>query len=264
MDVFRGKRALVTGASSGIGAAMALQLAAAGCDLILVARRSGRLHEMALRCSEAGAAHGIECEVIAMDLLAHDAAHTLHRQLRELDLPVDILINNAGFGFQQPLLALPLNDHLRMIDLNVRTLTALTHLFAADMVGRGQGWILQVGSVAGYLPIPGMATYAATKAYVVSLGRALAEELRPQGVVVSTLAPGGTETEFSEVAGQRIEGYKKAALMSAERVARDGLHGLARGRVVVVPGMLYKSSVGGARLLPERWLTRLAGRVMKD
>jgi len=254
--MFSGKTALITGASSGIGAEMARQLAAAGCNLILVARRTERLNALAEELS------AVSVQVVTSDLSDPLAPQMLFDEVARRGLLVDILINNAGFGFQKPLLAMSLEDQLGMVDVNDRALLALTRLFAAPMAERGRGWILNVSSVAAWFPIPGMATYAASKAAVLHLSRALHEELKPFGVVVMALCPGGTRTEFSSLAREKMDPDLAKAMMPADRVAAAGLQGLMAKKVVVVPGALYKLMVAVTRFLPEAWVTRLAGSVM--
>ena len=254
--MFSGKTALITGASSGIGAEMARQLAAAGCNLILVARRTERLNALAEELST------VSVQVITLDLSDPLAPQMLFDEVARRGLLVDILINNAGFGFQKPLLAMSLEEQLGMVDVNDRALLALTRLFAASMAERGRGWILNVSSVSAWFPIPGMATYAASKAAVLHLSRALHEELKPFGVVVTALCPGGTRTEFSSLAREKMDPDLEKVMMPADRVAAAGLQGLMAGKAVVVPGALYKLMVAVTRFLPGVWITRLAGLVM--
>jgi short-subunit dehydrogenase len=251
--MFSGKTALITGASSGIGEQMARQLAAVGCNLILVARRTDRLDALA---GELGA---VTVDVITADLADPEAPEAVFAQTQAAGRQVDILINNAGFGFQKSLLAV---DQLGMVDVNVRSLLAMTQLFAVPMVQRGQGWVLNVSSVSAWFPIPGMATYAASKACVLHLSRALHEELKPAGVVVTALCPGGTRTEFSSIARDRMDPDLEKAMMPADVVAAAGLQALAKGKAVEVPGALYLMMVALVRVLPASWVTRLAGKVM--
>ena len=251
--MFSGKTALITGASSGIGEQMARQLAAVGCNLILVARRTDRLNALA---GELGA---VTVDVITADLADPEAPEAVFAQTQAAGRQVDILINNAGFGFQKPLLAV---DQLGMVDVNVRSLLAMTQLFAVPMVQRGQGWVLNVSSVSAWFPIPGMATYAASKACVLHLSRALHEELKPAGIVVTALCPGGTRTEFSSIARDRMDPDLEKAMMPADEVAAAGLKALGRGKAGVVPGILYRMMVALVRVLPASWVTRLAGKVM--
>ena len=254
--MFSGKTALITGASSGIGEQMARQLAAVGCNLILVARRTERLDSLA------GELASVTVDVITADLSDPQAAEAVYAQTQAAGRQVDILINNAGFGFQKPLLSLPVADQLGMVDVNVRSLLALTQRFAAPMAQRGQGWVLNVSSVSAWFPIPGMVTYAAIKACVLHLSRALHEELKPAGIVVTALCPGGTRTEFSSIARERMDPDLEKAMMPADVVAAAGLEALASGKAVVVPGALYRIMVSLVRVLPASWVTRLAGRVM--
>lgn len=254
--MFSGKTALITGASSGIGEQMARQLAAVGCHLILVARRTERLKVLARELAS------VTVDVITADLADPQAAEAVYAQTQAAGRQVDILINNAGFGFQKPLLSLPVADQLGMVDVNVRSLLALTQRFAAPMAQRGQGWVLNVSSVSAWFPIPGMATYAASKSFVLTLGRALHEEWKPAGITVTTLSPGGTRTEFSGKARGSLDPNLEKAMMPADVVASAGLRALVRGKPVVVPGWHYKALTALVRLLPMSTVVRLAGAVM--
>ena len=254
--MFSGKTALITGASSGIGEAMARQLAAAGCNLILVARRTAKLERLAQELDQ------VRVAVITADLAEPDCPQSIFDQVSRLGEPVHILINNAGFGFQRPMLNIPMAEQMGMVDVNVRSLLALTRLFAEPMAERGEGWILNVASVSAWFPIPGMATYAASKSFVQTLGRALHEEWKPAGITVTTLSPGGTRTEFSSKARDSLDPNLEKAMMPADTVAAAGLRALARGRAVAVPGWHYKLLTTLVRCLPMSAVVRLAGAVM--
>lgn len=249
MEQFSGKTALITGASSGIGTAIAEQLAEAGAHLILVARREERLQELAQTLKER---HGTETMVLPKDLSDPKAPQEIYDTLKAAGKNVEILVNNAGIGYQKEYLETSLEDHHRVIQVNLMAVNDLSYLFAKDMVAAGSGYILQVASFAGFVSIPNFATYAATKAYVLALGEALSAEVSDSGVVVTTVCPGGTSTEFFESSGQKIDGLRNLAMMSSESVARAGLRGLARDHRTVVPGLLYKLSVTGLRLVPRR------------
>lgn len=260
MHSFQGQTALVTGASSGIGDSFARQLAAQGVHLVLVARREDRLQALAAELSRD---YAIRAQVIAMDLSQPGAAADLHARVHALGLQIDLLLNNAGLGKHGEFLELPLETHTSMMKVNIDTLTELTWLFGKEMVARGKGNILLVSSIAGYLPVPQFATYAASKAYVLSFGKALYKEWKPHNVNVTVLCPGGTLTEFMEVAGQQIDGIRSLAMMSSDDVASAGLNAMQRNRNVVVPGWLYKVSMASLRLIPGRvqssigeWATR--------
>ncbi len=254
--MFSGKTALITGASSGIGEEMARQLAAMGCNLILVARRTERLDALAAQLA------AVSVGVITLDLALRDAPQMLFDEVQRRGSQVDILINNAGFGYQKSTLEMSLEEQLGMVDVNDRALLALIRLFAEPMAGRGEGWILNVSSVSAWFPIPGMAAYAASKAFVQTLSRALHEELKPSGITVTTLSPGGTRTEFSAKARGQMDPSLEKAMMPVEPVARAGLEGLARGKAVVVPGGMYRAMTWITRCLPDSVVVRLAGSVM--
>jgi short-subunit dehydrogenase len=253
--------ALVTGASSGIGSDLARELARDGHDLILVARRTSPMLELA----EELARHGAKSEVIAADLAAQGAAGALVDEVRARGLTVDVLVNNAGFGdaalFHQ---AEPAKIS-EMLRLNVVALTELTRLVVAEMVARGRGRVMLVASTAAFQPGPGMAVYCATKAYVLSLGEAVAYELRGTGVTVTTLCPGPTRTGFAAAANAESNAlFSKggAAVMSAAAVARDGYRALKRGATVVVPGVLNKIGAVSGRFAPRAVSLPLARAMM--
>jgi short-subunit dehydrogenase len=190
--------ALVTGASGGIGEAFARQLAAQGKDLILVARSEEKLHSLA---RELAAAHGVRTHVIVADLARHDSASALYAEIERLGLDVDLLINNAGYARAGAFAELALDEQADMIRLNVNTLVELSRLYLPAMRGRGWGGIINVASNAAFQPVPYLAVYAATKAFVLSFSEALAEEVARDGVSVMALCPGATATGFQERAG---------------------------------------------------------------
>lgn len=257
---FSGKTALITGASSGIGKAAAALLAESGANVILVARRADKLQEIA---ESLASKHKITATVIAKDLSEPNAAQQLYDEVQKQQLTVDVLVNNAGIGYQEEYLNTPLEDHHKVIQVNLIAVNDLSYLFAQDMVARGSGYILQVASFAGFISIPNFATYAASKAYVLALGEALADELGDKGVTVTTVCPGGTSTEFFEHSGQKIDGLRSLGMMTSEYVAKSGLRGLTRGHRTVVPGLLYKASVAGLRLIPRR-LQAIFGQMATD
>ena len=248
--------ALVTGASVGIGEQFARVLAERGHDLVLVARDRARLEALA---KELGTERGVQCEVIAADLTDSRQLATVEARVAS----VDVLVNNAGFGTTGRFHEIDLDAEDREIRLNVLALVRLTHAAASAMAGRGAGGILNVASVAAFQPGPGNATYAATKAYVLSFSEAVHEELRGSGVSVTCLCPGFTRTEFQRRAGfdeSQVPGFM---WQSADVVARAGLDGLARSRAVVVPGALNKAAATATRLAPHGITRRAASLVIR-
>jgi short-subunit dehydrogenase len=250
---------LITGASAGIGAALANVFAGHGHALVLAARRAPQLKALADAIEERGHARP---HVIVIDLGQTDAAARIEDELRERGLEVKFLVNNAGFGLLGAAVDLDRAQQLAMIDLNVRVLTELSLRFVAS-ISRHRGGILNVASVASFMPGPGMAVYHATKAYVLSFSEALHRELGGQGVRVTALCPGPVETEFMSRAGIPEGTFPNFLSRSAERVAQNGYDGLMRGRRVVVPGSANRVAAWLARLLPRRlvlWMLRAATR----
>jgi short-subunit dehydrogenase len=244
------QRAIVTGASSGIGAAMARQLAAWGCDVVMVARRKERLDALA---EELRQAHDVDVEVVALDLTGAGAPAELLESTNLDERPVDILVNNAGMGYYEPLANTSDETALQMLQLNVQALTALTHRFVRTARERARrSYVLNVSSMLGFAPCTNYAIYAATKAYIRSFSEAVAAELRGTPVTVTCLCPGGTESEFHDQAGQDKSTLFRWLSMSAERCARIGLKAMLRRRRHIVSGYLNKAYGFMTRLLPRR------------
>ncbi len=211
------RSALVTGASSGIGASCARLLAAAGTDLVVVARRAGRLEELAARLADE---HKVSVEVLAADLGRPDARAAVEERLADPGRPVELLVNNAGFGAAGSFASLPVESAQSQILLNVLALTRLAHAVLPEMLDRGHGGILNVSSMAGFVLSPGSATYAATKAFVTSFSESLHTEVRSRGVHVTALCPGFTRTEFHAANSVATAGVPGFAWLESDDVAR--------------------------------------------
>lgn len=251
--------ALITGASSGIGECFAKALAARGRNLILVARSRAKLESLA---HELRKAHAIEAEAIDIDLSGTSAAGRLVQLLHERDLQIDLLVNNAGFGGRREFWKLPLERQVEMIRLNVTALVELTYLLLPPMLEARRGSIINVSSTAGFQPVPYTAVYSATKAFVTSFSLALAEELRPYGVAVVTLCPGGTRTNFFEAGQYGIREFP-GGLQAPEKVVEAGLKALDRDGGLAVPRLLNKLSVFSQRFAPRSLVTKVAARIFR-
>jgi len=241
---------LITGASSGFGAEFARQYAAQGHSLVLVARRLDRLETLAEALRQQ---YGIDVVVEQVDLSDVAAVIQLHQRLRERGIAIDILINNAGHGLQGTFVDGTLDAALAMLQLDVVSLTAVTHVFAQDMRTRGRGKILLVASLLAYQGVEKFAVYAAAKAYVLRLGEALHRELKHEGVTVTTLSPGMSDTGFATAAQQVITPALRRMMMQPAPVVRAGIRALQAGRISVVPGWANKAAVIFTWATP-RWL----------
>jgi len=241
---------LITGASSGFGEEFARQYAGEGHPLVLVARRLDRLQRLA---EELRQQFSIEVVVEQVDLSDVAAVIQLHERLSERGIAIDILINNAGHGLHGTFLDAQLDTSLAMVQLDVASLTAVTHVFAQDMRTRGRGKILLVASMLAYLGVQKYAVYTAAKAYVLRLGDALHRELKPDGITVTTLCPGMSDTGFATVAHQKLTPALKQLMMQPAPVVRAGIRALQAGRISIVPGWANKATVLFIRATP-RWL----------
>ena len=241
---------LITGASSGFGEEFARQYAEHGHSLVLVARRLDRLQALAEALRRR---YRSDVVVEQVDLSDIAAVVELHRRLRERGIAVDILVNNAGHGLQGPFVENPLDAALAMVQLDVASLTAVTHVFAQDMRARRRGKILLVASLLAYQGVENFAVYAAAKAYVLRLGEALHRELKRDGVTVTVLSPGMSDTGFATAAQQNITPALKRLMMQPAPVVRAGIHALQAGRISVVPGWANKALVILTWATP-RWL----------
>ena len=248
------ERALITGASAGIGEQFARQLAARGVALSLVARRRERLTELADELD-------VDVEVLPADLTDPGDRELVERRLRADQRPIDLLVNNAGFGTYGPFASLDLERQTRMVELNTTALLRLSHAAVAGQLARGRGGIINVGSTAGFQPDPHAATYGATKSFVRSFTEALAEEVRSRGVRVMLLAPGFTATEFQDVADIEPGLLPRVAQMTAEPVVAHALRDFARGRTVCVPGAANTLMFLGADVVPSTVSRRVSGLV---
>jgi uncharacterized protein len=249
--------ALITGASAGLGVDFARELSAKGRRLVLVARRKDRIDALA---KELGNSRAVEA-----DLSLPGASDRLMADLADHGEHVDLLVNNAGFGLAGRFAQLDPKRQRQMIDLNCGALVELAHAVLPAMIERRSGAVLNVASTAAFQPGPGMAVYFATKAFVLSFSEALHEEVRKQGIIVSALCPGPTATEFGEVAGWKPAGPSSKIFvdMAADSasVVRAGLEGLEKGRAIVVPGVMNKSTAQAHRFLPRSWIRKLAGSI---
>jgi short-subunit dehydrogenase len=246
--------ALVTGASSGIGLVFARELASRGHDLVVVARSEDKLDELAASLS-------VDVEVIGADLATDEGMRVVEERLRATERPVDLLVNNAGFGTTGRFAELPIEEEDQEIRLNVLALTRLTGAAVPGMVARRRGAVLNVASIAAFQPTPGTATYGGTKAYVLSFTQALREELRGSGVKALVLCPGFTKTEFQERANYEVKGLAARLWQTPEDVVATALSALGRDAGVCVPGWQNKVAAGATHLAPRRLLPRLAGLI---
>jgi short-subunit dehydrogenase len=258
-----GQTALVTGASSGIGEALAHRIAAAGFDLVLVARSADKLKTLA---DTLEAEHGVRVRVQPADLSAPGAAAKLATALKRAHRPIDLLVNNAGVLEHGDFVAMKPTRHRELIDLNVVALTEMLAHFVPPMVSRGQGRVLNVASIAAFQPIPRLATYAATKAYVLSLTESLSEELKGSGVTVTALCPGITATSMldrAQAGSAELGALPGLVVGTAGDVATEGLRACLRGEVIHVPGVVNRAATVAGRSTP-RWLLRsLTGAVVR-
>ena len=253
------KWALVTGASSGFGVQFAKLLAERKANVVLVARRTEPMEKLA---EELRLRHSVQVVVEGMDLSRAGVGAELKARIDARGLPVEILVNNAGYGLYGAFLDQPLEKITDMLQLNMITVTELTYVFARDMVKRRSGHILLTASLLGYQAVPGYAAYAATKAYVLLFGEALHQELEPHGVAVTALCPGISATSFGEIAGQKLSPLLKLMLMKPQPVAEAGVLAMLGGRATVVPGFFNKATVFLDRLMPRRMQRMILGKVV--
>lgn len=237
-------RALVTGASSGIGEAFARRLAADGTDLVLVARRAGRLHALAAQLAP------VAVEVLVADLGDPADLARVEARLADTERPVDLLVNNAGFATSGSFADLPADGEELEVRVNVVAPLRLARAALPGMRARGRGGVVNVASLAAYQPYPYGATYGATKAFLASFSQALSEELRGSGVRVLALCPGFTRTEFQQTAGVGTRGIPGRLWLSADRVAAAGLRALSSGRALTVPGAVNAAAAAVSKALP--------------
>jgi short-subunit dehydrogenase len=245
--------ALVTGASAGLGAEFARQLAGGGYRLVLAARRTDRLQALAAELGNARA--------VTADLARRGAAADLIADIEAAGESVELLVNNAGFGLHGRIAGLDAARQREMIDLNCGALLDLTLAVLPAMIARKSGSIINVASTAAFQPGPGMAVYFATKAFVLSLCEALHEEVKPHGIRVTVLCPGPTKTEFGEVAGFGGNGAFDRLSMDAPTVVRAGLQGLDRNKAIVIPGALNKTGAISTRLVPRALVRKLTAAI---
>jgi short-subunit dehydrogenase len=258
INEWKDRWALVTGASAGIGVALAEELAAGGTHLLLTARRLDRLEKLA---GELHKKHNVQTQVFAADLAKREAQQKIFDYTKERGLRIDLLINNAGFGQYGELQTVDRQRLIDMVEVNCTAVVHLTRLFLADMVPRRSGDILIVASTAAFQAVPYISTYAATKAFDLYFAEGLAEEMKPHGIRVCALCPGSTESEFHAVAGQEKFTTKKQE--SAEKVARTGLRALADGRSYVISGLGNYLGAHSQRIVSRRMVTRVAAHMFR-
>ena len=255
---WKGKWALVTGASAGIGKALAHELALGGANLVLTARRKDRLEALA---QELGAKHKIQTEILAADLAKAAAPAEIFQFTHNRGLEISLLVNNAGFGQYGEFPAIETERLLEMVQVNCSAVVHLTRLYLPGMVARRSGDVLIVASTASFQAVPYISTYAATKAFDLLLAEGLAEEMKPHGVRVCALCPGTTTSEFHELAGHPMR--SKGREQSAETVARNGLKALAAGKSYVISGFGNYLGAHLERLVPRRLVTRIAAKLFR-
>jgi uncharacterized protein len=257
-DRFYNKWALVTGASAGIGWALAEQLATTGAHLVLTARRTDRLQKLA---ADLSAKHAIDTETFAADLTRPEAPAEIFAFTAQKGRQIDLLVNNAGFGVFGYLHEVEEQRLLEMVQVNCSAVVHLTRLYAPAMVERRRGDILIVASTAAFQAVPFNSAYAATKAFDLIFAEGIAEELRPFGVNVCALCPGPTTTEFQQVAQQPDRAFRVAE--TADKVARVGLEGLAKGKTFVISGAMNRLMMEAERLAPRSFVAKAAAKMMR-
>lgn len=250
---------LITGASSGIGAAFARKLAARGRNVLLVSRSEEKLIAL---CNELGRLTSIRAQYVAIDLEQPDSADQLLEETQKRELEIEMLINNAGFGSMGDFAKLDLDRELQMIQLNITSLVTLTHKFLGPMRERKRGTILNVASTAGFQAVPYMATYAATKAFVLSFSEALWDENRLHGIHVMALCPGVTETNFFEASD--IERPPMRTVQTPEEVVDTALSALARQKSAVISGWTNWLTIEAERFVPRNVVTKVAGNALRS
>jgi len=258
INEWRGKWAVVTGASAGIGLELAKQLAEGGTNLVLTARRLDRLQQLA---SDLASKHGIRAESLSVDLTRPEAPGEIFAATSQKGIEIELLVNNAGFGAFGNAWEIPIEKMLEMIQVNCSAVVHLTRLYMPAMIARGHGDILIVSSVAAFQAVPYNSVYAATKAFDLLFSEGIAEEARSTGVRVCALCPGSTETEFQKVADQPDRVFRDAE--TAEKVARVGLEALAAGKSYVISGFKNKLMTESQRLAPRSFVVRMAEKMMR-
>ena len=254
------RRALVTGASSGIGEEFARQLAKKGYDVVLVARRRDRLEKLAAEFSQA---QGTISEVVEADLATTEGVISVEKRLEQGD--IDLVVNNAGFPTHGEFLALPIHRELEEVDVNIKALVRLTHAALRSMVPRKRGNVINVGSTGSFQPVPYMSTYAATKAFVLHFSEGVHEEVKKQGVSVTCLCPGFVLTEFQQVAGLDRDKLPNRGRLTPAQVVAAALKGAAEGRAIVIPGGMNRAlATGLVRMTPRFAVRRIAANLFKD
>jgi len=247
--------ALVTGATAGIGHAFCRELAERGNDLVIVARDRARLENVS---DELRARHFVNVEILAADLSKRAALRRVANRVADRDRPIDLLVNNAGFGMKKRFLNGDIADEEAMLDVLCRAVLVLSQAGALSMRERGRGAIINVSSVAGFAP---MGTYGAAKAWCTAFTESLAEELAGSGVSVTALCPGFTHTELHERADLDLSRLPKGLWLEADRLVRDCLDDVKAGKVISIPGVQYKVIAGVAQLVPPGFLRAVSGRV---
>ncbi len=258
------KVTLITGASSGIGEAFARRLAEEKHNLVLVARSEEKLHQF---CDELMLEHGITAHYIAIDLIDYQADEKLFSETEKHGMEIEWLINNAGFGSMGDFARLDLERELEMVELNIMALVALTHRYLKPMRERKKGTIINVASTASFQPVPFMATYAATKAFVRSFSEAIAEENRPHGITVTALCPGPTDTNFfaaSNIGDSIKSTIAQKGMQTPEEVVETALRAVKSGKAQVVSGWFNYFLARSVNLIPNSMITRAVGGSLRS
>jgi short-subunit dehydrogenase len=257
---WKGKWALVTGASAGIGKSLVEELAESGANVVLTARRGDRLQALAQTLS---ATHKIRAEFCVADLADPAGPEKILAFTHDKNIQIDLLINNAGFGNHGEFAASDRSRQVEMVQVNCAAVVNLTHLFLPPMIQRKSGDILIVASTAAFQAVPYISTYAATKAFDLSFAEGLAEEVKPYGIQVCALCPGSTESEFHQIASRLHSASSHRRRESSEKVARTGLNALAAGKSFVISGAGNYLGAQVQRLVPRRLVTSIAARLFR-